>query len=142
MSRSSRHNSPTTRRPSQTHSALAAGPPSTLAASANEDIDLAGALSSAFGATITAAELVALYVGAAEGNTNDVNVTRPAANGVPLFLAAGDGVGVKPGNFHLFVDEAGTAVTAATGDLINIANSGAGTGVTYDIVVIARSVAA
>jgi|KBSSwiStaDraftv2_1062776.scaffolds.fasta_scaffold1293763_1 hypothetical protein len=114
----------------------------TLAASTNESLDLAGALSSALGATITAAELVLIYVKAHAANTNAVNVTRPGSNGVPLFLAAGDGVAVKPGQFFLLQSLTGIAVTAGTGDLINIANAGAGTSVTYDILVVGRSVAA
>lgn len=114
----------------------------TLAASANEDLDLAGALSDALGASIAAAEIVAIYIGAASGNTNNVNVTRPASNGVPLFLAAGDGFGLTPGDFFLRTMRNGVAVTAATGDLINIANSGAGTSVSYDVVIFGRTVAA
>ena len=115
----------------------------TLAASANEDIDLAGALANAFGATITAAEIVAIFISAAAGNTNNVNVTRPASNGfIGPFLAAGDGVSTKPGEWHAFVSQSGWAVTAATGDLINIANSAGSTPVTYDIVVVGRTVAA
>lgn len=114
----------------------------TLSASANEDLDLAGALSNAFGTSITAAEIVLLYVKAHSGNSNNVNVTRPASNGVPIFLAAGDGRAVKPGQFLLITDESGIAVTASTGDLINVANSGSGTSVTYDVLVLARTVAA
>lgn len=114
----------------------------TLAASANEDLDLAGALTDALGASIAAAEVVAIFIAAASGNTNDVQVTRPAANGVPLFLAAGDGLALGPGDFVLLTARKGVGVVAATGDLVHIANSGAGTGVTYDIVVIGRTVAA
>lgn len=114
----------------------------TLAASATENIDLSGALTDAFGASIIAAELVAIYVKASAANVNNVNVTRPASNGVPLFLAAGDGVAVQPGEWFEFVSQKGIAVTAATGDLITITNSGAGSSVTYNIVVIARTVAA
>lgn len=115
----------------------------TLAASANEDIDLAGALTDAFGATVTAAEVVAIFVSASSGNTNSVNLTRPASNGFAgPFLAAGDGVSIKPGEWQAFVSQSGWAVTAGTGDLLNIANSGAGTSVTYDIVIVARTVAA
>ncbi|MGJ0508929.1 MAG: hypothetical protein ACR652_17735 [Methylocystis sp.] len=113
-----------------------------LAASASENLDLAGALTDALGATIAAAEIVAVYVAAAAGNTNDVQVTRPAANGVPLFLAAGDGFALGPGDFTVRTYRNGVAVTAATGDLITITNGGAGTSVTYDIVVIGRTVAA
>ena len=115
----------------------------TVAASSNEDIDLAGSLSDAFGSTITAAEVVAIFIKAASGNTNNVNVTRPASNGFAgPFLAAGDGISVKPGEYALLVSQSGWAVTAGTGDLLNIANSSSGTGVTYDIVVLARTVAA
>jgi hypothetical protein len=70
-----------------------------------------------------------------------VNVTRPAANGVPFMLAAGDGVALPPGGTFLWVapTAAGVAVTAATADLIDIVNSGAGTSVTYDIVIVGAS---
>lgn len=114
----------------------------TLAASANENLDVAGVLADALGATIAAAEVVAFYIAAAQGNTNDVQVTRPAANGVPIFLAAGDGHALGPGDFVLRTYRNGIAVVAATGDLINIANGGAGTPVTYDVVILGRTVAA
>lgn len=114
----------------------------TLAASATEDLDLAGVLSTAFGATITAAEVVLIYVAAAAANTNNVNLTRPASNGVPIFLAAGDGVAVKPGEFFLLQSRSGVAVTASTGDLLTFTNSSSGTSVTYDVVIIGRTVAA
>lgn len=115
----------------------------TVALSANENIDLSGALSDAFGASIVAAEIVAIYIAAAAANANNVQVTRPASNGfIGPFMATGDGVSIKPGEYALFVSQSGWAVTAATGDLLNIANSGAGTSVQYDIIVVGRTVAA
>lgn len=115
----------------------------TVALSANENIDLSGALTDAFGASIVAAEIVAIYIEAAAANVNSVQVTRPASNGfIGPFMATGDGVSIKPGEYALFVSQSGWAVTAATGDLLNIANSGAGTSVTYDIIVVGRTVAA
>jgi len=115
----------------------------TLAASATEDLDLAGVLANAFGATITAAEIVAIFFSAADGNTNSVNVTRPAANGfIGPFLAAGDGVAIKPGEWQFFASDSGWAVTAATGDLLTVTNSAAGTSVTYDVLILGRTVAA
>lgn len=112
----------------------------TLAASANEDLDLAGALTDCFGTTLTFAKLKGLIVKAAAGNTNDVQVTRPSSNGVPIFLAAGDGLAVKPGGIlALAWPGTGVTVTASTGDLINIANSGAGTSVSYDVILIGTS---
>lgn len=115
----------------------------TLAASATEDLDLAGVLSDAFGTLIAAAEVVVVFITAAAANVNNVNMTRPAANGFAgPFLAAGDGVSVKPGEWASFVSQSGWPVTAATGDLLTLTNSGAGTGVTFDIVIVGRTVAA
>lgn len=113
----------------------------TLAASATEDLDLAGSLTGPLGTSLTFARVKLIYVTALAANTNDVQVTRPASNGVPLFLAAGDGLAVKPGGSFLWAapNAAGVAVTAATGDLLTMTNSAAGTSVTYSIVIIGAS---
>lgn len=112
----------------------------TISASATDSLDLAGALTNAYG-TVTFARIKLLYVSADSGNTNNVNVTRPASNGVPFMLAAGDGYPVHPGCFSLQVWSGATAVpvTAGTGDLIDIVNSGGGSSVTYSIVIIGAS---
>lgn len=90
---------------------------------------------------MTFARIKALGVYAAIANTNNVNVTRPASNGVPLFIAAGDGVAVRPGGMLVMIapDVTGYLVTAATGDLITFTNSSGTTGVTYDVVIIGAS---
>lgn len=113
----------------------------TLGASATEDLDLAGVLTDEFGAVLTFVKLKAMLVYAAIANTNLVQVTRPAVNGVPLFMAAGDGIALRPGALFLWFspDVTGVAVTAGTGDLITFTNSGAGTGVTYDVMFIGTS---
>jgi hypothetical protein len=113
----------------------------TLAASATEDLDLAASLTGPLGGTLTFARIKAVVVAAASGNTNNVNVTRPAANGVPLFLAAGDGVAVRPGGFFFWAapDATAVAVTAGTGDLLTLTNSAGSTSVTYDVVIIGAS---
>ncbi len=114
----------------------------TLAASATEDLDLAGVLIDPLtGAAMTFARVKLVIVIAASGNTNNVNVTRPAANGVPLFLAASDGLAVRPnGCFLLFAPDAtAVAVTAATADLITFTNSAGSTSVTYDVIFIGAS---
>lgn len=114
-----------------------------IAASSNENIDFAGALTDAFGSTVTAAEIVLIFIRARSTNVNNLQVTRPASNGFAgPFLAAGDGVSIKPGEWSVLVSQSGWAVTAATGDLLNIANSGAGSAVVYDIVIAGRTVAA
>ena len=113
----------------------------TIAASATDSIDLAGSLTDAFGAALTFARIKGVLVQAASTNVNNVNVTRPASNGTPLFLAAGDGIPVRPGGMFLWVapDVTGVAVTAGTGDLVDVVNSAAGSSVVYDIVVIGAS---
>lgn len=113
----------------------------TLPASANEDIDLSGSLTDAFGVTVTFARIKAVIVVADSANTNSVNVIRPASNGVPLFLAASDGIQLAAGEMFMWAGNGATgkAVTASTADLINIANSAAGTSVTYTIIVIGAS---
>lgn len=115
----------------------------TLAASANEDLDLAGVLANALGATFTAAEVVAVLIEADKANTNDVKYGPAAANGALLgFNAAADKRSVAPGDFDLQTCRRGWPVTGGTGDKINVANAAAGTPVTYTITVIGRTVAA
>lgn len=109
-----------------------------LAASANEDIDLAGALVDAFG-TVIFVKVKLILIAAAAANVNNVQVRRGATNGVPWITAVSAGMDLKPGGFLLWHDPVGTTVTAATGDLINIANSAAGTAVLYDIILIGTS---
>lgn len=110
----------------------------TLAASATENLDLAASLVDAYGATITFARIKAIIVTAAATNTNDVQITRPAANGVPLFIAASDGIALKPGALFAWADPgaAGVVVTPGTGDLLTFTNSAGTTGVTYSIMIL------
>lgn len=113
----------------------------TLAASGTENLDLNGVLVDAFGATATFARIKLVLVTAATGNTNNVNFIRETTNGVPLFLALGDGIPVHPGGGFAWwsPDAVSVPVTAATGDLLTVTNSGSGTGVTYDVVIIGAS---
>lgn len=114
----------------------------TLAASTSESLDLAGSLTDAFGATITFARVKAIYIAAASGNTNNVLVGGAASNGFATWVGdATDVVVVRPGGALLLAapDATAYAVTAATGDLLKIANSGSGTSVTYDVVIIGAS---
>lgn len=120
----------------------------TVAASSNDDLDLAGVLTNAFGQVITAAEIVAIAV------INKPKVATAAANTTNLTIGAGTNpiVGylggttptigpLRPGGVVLIAspDAAGiAAVTAATGDILRIANS-SGAAATYQIAILARS---
>lgn len=116
----------------------------TLAASATEDLDLSGALTDALGGSAVFAKIKGIVVAAAAGNVNNVLVGG-VTNGLSTFLspAATGIITLRPGAvFALFAgaaDATGYAVTAATADLLHVANSGSGTPVTYDVIVIGTS---
>jgi hypothetical protein len=113
----------------------------TLAASASEDLDLSGVLTDPLGAVLTFGKVKAILVRADKANTNDVILGGASTNPfVGPFGGATHTVSVPPGGAALFVAPgAGWLVAAGSGDLLKIANSGAGTGVTYDIVIIGTS---
>jgi hypothetical protein len=118
----------------------------TVASATNDDLDLAGVLTSAFGATITAAELVAIFIINAprSGAANTTNLTiGGGSNPVVGFLGGTTPtVGpLRPGAFFCIGagDAAGIgAVTASTGDILRIANS-SGAAATYQIAILARN---
>jgi hypothetical protein len=116
----------------------------TLAASANEDLDLAGTmLQDPLGADLSFLRVKALLVVAAPANVNNVVVGNSAtATWIPLLGATGT-VTLRPGAaFAAFAgaaDATGYAVVATTGDLLRVTNSGAGSTVSYDILVIGAS---
>ncbi|KKK76436.1 hypothetical protein LCGC14_2863680, partial [marine sediment metagenome] len=62
-------------------------------------------------------------------------------NEVPYLSTAATTIAIKPGGCFQFADPsaAGVTVTAATGDIIQVTNSAAGTGVTYDVVIVGSS---
>ncbi|WP_282698228.1 hypothetical protein [Streptomyces sp. CC208A] len=115
----------------------------TLAASGSEDLDLADVLLDAFGGAISFARVKGIVIAAAAGNTNNVVVGNASANAWAPLLGATGTVTLRPGAFLAVgtgaADATGYAVTASTGDLLKIANSGAGSTVTYDIHVIGAS---
>jgi hypothetical protein len=118
------------------------GDSNTLAASANTDIDLAGTLTGPLGGTVTFAKVKLIMVTADEGNTNNVVLGNAASNGfVGPFGAATHTIAVPPGGTVVLAapGTAGWTVTAGTGDLLRVANSGAGSTVSYKILVVGTS---
>lgn len=113
----------------------------TLTASSTEDLDVnAGGLTDAFGTTFTLAKLKVLLVCAASSNTNNV-VILGDVNSVPVLDTAATTHTIRPGGCALFSNPTlgGFTVTAATGDIIQVANSGGGTSVVYDVLMIGTS---
>lgn len=111
----------------------------TLVASATEDLDLNGVLVDALGAVINFTKVRAIIIKAAAANVNNVLVGGAAANQfATMFGAATHTLVIRPGGFLCLAAPDATAyvVTAATGDLLKIANSAAGSSVVYDIVIL------
>lgn len=114
----------------------------TIAPSGTDDLDLTGTLVDIFGATISMARVKLIEVRAAAANVNNVVIGAAAAN--QFFGPYGANThteNVRPGGLSLKIATDATAwvVTAGTGDLLRIANGGAGTSVVYDIVIIGAS---
>jgi hypothetical protein len=114
-----------------------------IVGSATTSLDLSGgALVDPLGATLAFAKVKALAVRARDTNNvaNNLLLTRPAANGVPIFSAASDAIPLHPGSIFMATwPGAGIAVTADTGDLISLINGAATNTIDYDIVIIGTS---
>jgi len=116
----------------------------TIAASGTDDLDLAGVLTSAFGDVVSFARVKAMIFSAAAANTNNVVVGGAATNQFNTWVGtATDKVVLRPGATLALLagsaDSTGYAVTASTGDLLRATNSGAGTSVTYDVIIVGAS---
>lgn len=109
-----------------------------LAPSASENIDLSGLFPDALGDTILLAKVKVFILYARVENPHDIIV----GGGTNPFLGwnAGGTETVPPdGQLHRTNRVAGWPVTAGTGDIIKIANAGAVSPVTYDILIIGTS---
>lgn len=113
----------------------------TLAASTSENLDLTGTLTDPLGGAVTFAKVKAILIRAAAANTNAVVVGAAASNAfVGPFGANTHTLAIPPGgSLLLAAPKDGWAVTAGTGDLLKVANGGAGTPVTYDVIIVGTS---
>ncbi|SRR6266581_4434049 len=117
----------------------------TLTASSSEDLDLSGAMVDDLGGAFVLARIRGILISAAAANVNNVLIGG-VTNGLASFLtpAATGIITLRPGAFVALgcgqLDATGYVVTAATADLLHVANSGAGTSVTYDVIIIGASV--
>jgi len=110
----------------------------TLALSTGEDLDLAGALLDPLGAAAVFAVVKVIYFKASAANVNNVVVGNAASAGfIGPFGAAAHTVAIPPGGVLMLVHPgAGWTVTATTADLLHVLNGGAGTSVTYDVILL------
>jgi hypothetical protein len=107
----------------------------TLADGASENLDLAGILTDAFGDTVTLAKCKGLII-ANKSTTQTISVGGAAATQFVAWVgSATDYVKVAPGGVLALFNPGGYTVTAASADLLKIANS-AGAAAIYDIIII------
>ena len=108
----------------------------TLSASANDDLDLAGVLTNAFGATVTFARVKFILVKNKSTNAAAITVGPAPAQGVTNFLGTSDRL--PPGAFMAMglFDAAGWAITAGTADKVRVSNTSGSVAATYDIILI------
>jgi hypothetical protein len=114
----------------------------TIAASGTENLDLAGVLANALGATLGFSAIKAILIVAAVSNTNNVVIGGAGSNAFAgPFADATDKIVLGPGDVFVITrrSAAGMAVAAGTGDILLVANSGAGTSVTYKIVILGEA---
>ncbi|WP_066373979.1 hypothetical protein [Herbidospora mongoliensis] len=116
----------------------------TLAASGSESLDLSGSLEDVLGGPAVFARVKMLAIRAHADNVNNVVIGGVASNGwITPFGDATDKIVLRPAaGLALWAgeeDATAYAVTAGTGDLLQVANSGSGTAVAYDIYIIGAS---
>lgn len=112
-----------------------------IAASSSSDYDLAGTLTDDAGDTITFVEVTAILVKASASNTNNVVIGGASSNGFTgPFGGSTHTISVQPGGTAMLIaPNAGWSVTAGTGDILKIANSGSGSAVVFDLAILGRS---
>jgi hypothetical protein len=111
-----------------------------LAAGANANIDFNAGLNDVFGVSLVMVKLKALLIKAGAANPDNLTLSRPAANGLALFVAASDAIIIPPGGMFAWAGQVGgIPVVASTADLLNmLAAATAGT-YTFDIQAIGTS---
>lgn len=108
----------------------------TLAASAFEDLDLAGGISDALGTVLALTAVKAIRIHASATNGGNITVGGAAVNAfVGPFGAAAHTLSIPPNGMIELVNPsaAGWAVIAGTGDLLRVTNNNAAGSATYTI---------
>lgn len=117
-----------------------------VAASATDQHDLAGSKAGALGNTLTFVDVTTIILVNRSTTAGDVlHLSPPAANGfLGPFADASDIIKVGPGvtgqpAFVILHEPRGWAVTAGTGDLLDVIEAGGANTVSYDLYVLGRS---
>lgn len=107
-----------------------------VASGANDDIDLNGALTDPFGVAVNFSTVKAIIIRADGANTTNLTVGNGTNPFVGPFGAAAHTLQLKPGGVIVLVaPQTGWTVTAATADILRIANA-AGATASYSITIL------
>jgi hypothetical protein len=111
----------------------------TLLTGATDALDLAGSMTDVFGAAFTPAKVKLLAIHSYPTNTTNLTILGNAA-AVPILNTVATTATLQPGGTFFFTAPplAGVAVTASTGDIVQIVNA-AGASADYDIVIVGTS---
>lgn len=111
-----------------------------IAASGSQNYDLAGALTDRLGNLLVFTAIKAIYLVADAANINNIILGNGTNPFVGPFAAGANTLTVGPGGMVLLAERtaAGWPVVAGTGDILKLANSGAGTVVTGTLVVVGK----
>lgn len=109
----------------------------TLSSNTSETLDLYGALTNAFGATLNFTKVRAIIIRSRSANTTVLSVGAASAPLVGPLADATDLLTIRPGGIFMITapDSTGIAVTNSSADGLKIANA-SGAAATYDIVII------
>lgn len=108
-----------------------------ISAGSTDDIDLAGVLTDAFGNTLTFTTIKGMAIFAYAANGDNIKIGGDATAAFINWVDdATDEVIVAPGGFFMLGNPsaAGYAVTATTGDILQITNADGAAAVDYDII--------
>lgn len=111
----------------------------TLAAEAEEVLDLAGVLTNNVGETVDFAAIKVLLISTiGKGNADAVHIGPGASNGwLGPWADASDRLAIAPESYALLVNAGeGWAVTAGTGDALALSNAEGAAAVSFDLVLI------
>jgi hypothetical protein len=111
----------------------------TLASGATNNLDLSGSLTDPLGAIIAMVEVTAILISSSNSNTTDLTIGAGTNPFIGPFGAAAHTITLKPGSDFLITNpNAGWLVTAATADILKIAN-GSGATASYTVKILGRS---
>ena len=111
-----------------------------IASSGSQSLDLAGSLFDDLGVACNFAKIRGILVSSADANAHDLIIGNGTNPFLGPFGAAAHTAAVKPGGvFAAFAPRTGWPVTAATADILKLANAGAVSGITVDVHILGTS---